>query len=347
MQESIKRSRVGLADPTVKYVALGGDALALVAGDELRLVSLAGAGDPRVVSAHRLGWSPGGLSLSPSGRYALLRDADESRLALYDPARGATALEFFRTSEKPYPVPGALASVGGEEVLLVSPRPYELEAYYLKDMTRAFLAPCNYPKSPLPFVFTHLHTHGADARTVFALGYFLAEMLDSLATFSFEELAADPSAAARELRGRGRINDHADRLAAGPCGTDCAVFFRDPGDNETPDEEDDRDDEEDEEDEERGELWNFRGLYVRRVSDGSLVERLEYDAPIATGAPIFATERFFVVGREDGVELLPRAAAEAVDAAAMIPGRVYGLDHARRRFAVLDEAGDVEIIEVP
>lgn len=344
MEESIKRSRValaGVANAPVNHIALGGDALALVAGDELRLVSLADAGGPRVVAAHGLGWSPGGVSLSPSGRYALLRDADQSRLAVHDLARGATSVEFAATSEKPYPLPGVLATVGGEEVLLVSPRAHQLEAYYLKDSARAFLAPCGYPESPMPFVFTHLHAHGADARTVFALGYFLAEMMDSLATFSFEELAADPTSAARELRARARINDHAARIAAGPCGTDCAVFFRDPDDNETPSD----DDEDDDEETERGELWNFRGLYVRRISDGGLVERVEYDAPVVTGAPIFATERFYVVGCHDRVEFVPRAgvAGEAVS----LPGRGVSIDPSRRRLAMLDEAGDVQIIEVP
>ena len=344
MSESIKRSLVGLAglfDAPVNHIALSGDTLVLVAGDELRLVSLADAGDPRVVAAHGLGWTPGGVSLSPSGRYALLRDAELSRLAVYDLARGASALEFRRTSEKQYPVPGALASVNGEEVLLVSPRPHELEAYYLKDMTRAFNAPCGGPGGPR-FIFTHLCPHGGDAGTFFALGYFLAEMMDSLVSFSFAELAADPSAAAREMRERRLINDYADRIAVGPCGSDCSVFFRDPDDNESPSEDDDEDDEEEQA---RPDVWNFRGLYIRRLSDGGLVERLEYDAPIPTGAPIFATEQFYVVGRHDGVELLPRAgvAGEAV----FLPGRGVSLDPARRRLALLDEAGEVQVIEVP
>lgn len=341
MPESIERRRVGLAgvaDAPVEHIALSGDALALVAGDALKLLSLADAGEARVVASHRLGWTPGGVSLSPSGGHALLRDATQDRLALYDLARGASVLEFKRTSEKQYPVPGALASFGGEEALLVSPSVHELEAYYLKDLTRVFRAPCGYPEAASQFVFTHLRPHGADAGTFFALGYFLAEMMDSLVTFSFAELAADPLAAARELRERKLINDYSDRVAVGPCGTDCAVFFRDPGDYETPSEDDD-------DDEEQGELWNFRGLYVRRISDGRLVERLEYDAPIGTGAPIFATEQFYVVGCHDRVELVPRAgvAGETVS----LPGRGVSLDPARRRLAMLDEAGDVQIIEAP
>lgn len=341
MPESFKRRRVGLAgtaDAPVEHIALGGDTLALVAGDGLRFLSLDAAGAAREAGAHRLGWSPAGVSLSPSGAYALLRDATQDRLAVYDRARGANAFEFERTSEKQYPVPGALASVGGDEVLLVSPRVHELEAYYLKDSTLAFRVSCGYPEAASQFVFTHLRPHGREAGTLFALGYFLAEMMDSLVTFSFDGLAGDPLAAARELRERKLINDYANRLAVGPCGDDCAVFFRDPGDYETPSEDDD-------EDEEQGELWNFRGLYVRRVSDGGLVERLEYDAPVVTGSPIFATGQFYVVGCPDRVELLPRAGVEGE--AVSLACRSLSLDPARRRLALLDEAGDVQIIEVP
>lgn len=341
MPESFKSRRVGLAgvaDAPVTDIALGGDTLALVAGDELRLLSLDASGEARVASAHRLGWSPAGVSLSPSGAYALLRDATQDRLVVYDLARGANALQFERTSEKQFPVPGALASVGADEVLLVSPRPYELEAYYLKDSTRVFGARCGRPELHSQFVFTHLRPHAVDADTFFAFGYFDGEM-DTLFTLSFAELAADHSAAARALRERKPVNDYADRVAVGPCGSDCAVFFRDPGDYETPSEDDD------EEDENQGELWNFHGLYVRRLSDGSLVERVEYDAPIRTGAPIFATGQFYVVGCPDRVELVPRAgvAAEAVS----LPGRGVSIDPARRRLAMLDEAGDIQIIEVP
>jgi hypothetical protein len=320
----------------ISCLALRGEQLAVVAGDELRIIALSGAGAAHARGEYQLGWTPGRVALSPSNGYALLRDIRESRLVVYDLTRGAAVAEFNRSDAKPYPLPGVITAVGAEEVLLVSPRVYELEAYRLRDMTRAFAATS---RDLSPFVFTHLYALNRDADTFFALGFHLDDMPDTLATFSLRELSGGASLA-DELRQRRRINDRAYRIAVGPCGSERAVFFRDPQGDETPSDED-----EDEGEEGPGDVWNFSGLYVRRVSDGGLVERFEYDAPVKTGAPIFATGQAVVVAFPDRVELVPRPGVAGEVSA--LPCRNSSLDPDRRRVALLDEGGAVEIIEVP
>ena len=116
-----------------------------------------------------------------------------------------------------------------------------------------------------------------------AIGSYAAEMKESLVGISLRRLLAEEGYLSRTLH-RPPLTDYAYELAAGPCGPSAAVFYRDPEDNEDPDQ-----GEEDNDDPNRLDVRGIHGLYVRRLSDLAVVETTRIDAAVPTGAALMGT----------------------------------------------------------
>ncbi len=332
MENFTKHAHISLEalDPKrVQQMALYKDCLALVADDSNRLTIINLAQQQNVVPYANTSLPQlGAVALSASLRYVLLSSTEHLQAAVQDLQLNRTILELESTDTRSVGVAAAFIRWKGQDVLLFTRTRYVLEGYFLATMRQAFTADCKKPA----FIF-HKLVPLNDENTFVALGHFFSEGKDSLWTLTFDELVEDPQAAARVAVSKKGISDYAYRLAAGPCGTDSVVLFRDPQDDEEPDEGDDP--------AEMGDVENFHGLYIRRLADGALVERIPYEAPIATGAPLFATATTVVVGCPDRIDLVPRQGVAG--GIVSIPTRVYAFDPAQARLALLTPAGELEL----
>ena len=154
--------------------------------------------------------------------------------------------------------------------------------------------------------------------------------LDTLDALAFTSFDFEPSAVAPMRRVAVGIEDRAWYAAAGACGTDQVVCFRDP-----QGEEDDDDDE----------LYGFCGLYVRRLSDGTLLERIDYDAPVRVDSALCGTDDVIAVHVNDRLDIVPRAGARCVRSTA--PVAACALDGLRGRVAIVDTDGRLRVASLP
>ncbi len=302
----------------IRVAALAGDVLALA--EVTTLHTLSGAPDrPRERHEWPLPFEPGALALSPSGRLALVTAPARNQAAVLDLHDGTQLIELGGPDARPHSLAATFASTRARELLVLSRERFVLEALTLPDLRVHFRSEA---LSPQPFVFDSLHAL-PDGDTVVAIGHGESEGKDSLATLSLAALAADASWLPRELRERTRPADYAYRLAAGPWESGGMVVFRDPEEDEA---------EEDEAPSPEPDVWNFRGLYTRRLGDGALVDRVAWDGPIPSGAPLFADPRWIVVGAPGRVQLISRVGggtATTLDAA------VYAFDPAASRIVTI------------
>ncbi len=268
---------------------------------------------------------PSGLAVSPSAQHVLITYEDSGAIDIMSLPDLAPALSLTVADAKASRA-ACLSRWQGAEFVLVSPERAVLEARSIPDGELAFKGAATRPN---PFVFDRLvPVLGADE--VVAIGYFHSETRDSLFAFSFAAAVANAGAVERAASQRDPIEDYAYRIAAGPAPPAGIVVFRDPEDAE------------DDPDSEDGALYGFRGLYTRRLADGQVTGRFEYDGPVPSGSPLFASESAIVVGRIDGVEVVPRAgSAERT----MVYSTVYALDAGQLRFAVLQPDGSLTIYD--
>ncbi|MDQ2808193.1 MAG: hypothetical protein M3Z04_14955 [Chloroflexota bacterium] len=223
-----------------------------------------------------------------------------------------------------------MASRDLDDVLLLSEDRFVLEGYHPATRQQLFIA----DSEPAGMVFQTLIPL-ADQDTIAVLWYEPSGR-DFLLTLSLRDLiAGDPQAIPIVRRWVG-VTDSSIRLAAGCSGKEEIVIYRDPEDDEVPDP--------DEDPAELGEVRNFHGLYIRRLADGALVERIPYEAPIETGAPLFATATTVVVGCPDHIDLVPRQGVGG--GIVSIPTRVYAFDPAQARIALITPAGELELLQL-
>lgn len=334
--EPLRRNPIALeklASGPLLQLAVQGDRLAVVVGERLLVLSGLDGKTPAVVFSRDLAWPLARVALSSSLRYLLLVSATRSELEMWDLAKDRVAAHVTAPPGERQMYASAIVSSSDQDVLLVSRERMVLEGYFLPDMQRRLRADCT---SPVAFVFTGL-VPMRDADTVVALGYHFSEGKDSLLTLSLRAMLQDAQAAAREAVERKRVNDYAYRLAAGVCGIDAVVIFRDPEEDESPDEKEDAAGNTD--------IWSVRGLYARRLADNKLLERIDYDAPIETGAPIFATDTVVVVGCPDRVEIIPRGGSEGE--VESIPTRAHAFDSEGGRIALVTKEGELQLLQLP
>jgi hypothetical protein len=322
--------RVELAgvDPArVQLAALTGDLLALVEDGSLRVLDGPSVARPRDRLVLELRWTPGAMQLSPSGALALLVSPQRDRAAVIDLRTGGQLLELGGPAARPASIAATFAATPAGEVLVLSRERFVLEAMALPSGTALFRVQCHIPQ---PFVFDSLHAM-LDGDTIVAVGHGESESKDSLITISLRALAADRAWLARELVHRQRPSDYAYRLAAGAWERDGMVVFRDPEDDEEPDEDTPptgRD------------VEGLRGFYTRRLADATLVDRIAIDAPIASGAELFATGDVILAGGAGQLLLFSR---RAQGAATVLDASVYAIDRNARRILTLQANGEISL----
>ncbi len=329
---SVERHEIGDAGP-VSALALRGDRLAVGAGPRVTTTTLSGgrnAGD----WSRELDWTARRLELSHSGRFLLAESEAGGELEIWDLVRDCSAGRFGSPVYGQPRVTGAF--LHGSDVVVVSPSTYELEARALASEERIFAADTRRPRA---FAVRRI-VAAADGDSLVAVGRYFSEMNDSLLVFSLARLAADPAAAAETTVTREPFHDYAWLLVAGPCGPDEVVVFRDPEDTEEPD---DEDEDEDDEDEDEDELYGYRGLYVRSLRDGRIVERIAYDGPLGSADQLLGTPRVVAVGSREQLDLVPRGAS--AQSAVRVPAAAIALDPAGARVAYVEpSSGTLQVL---
>jgi hypothetical protein len=275
-----------------------------------------------------LHWPARRLELSRTGRFLLAESRTGDALEVWDLEHDRVAARFGAADARRSTVTGAF--LPDADVVVVSPSQYELEAYALQDTTRLFAGDTRQPRA---FAFERI-VPASDGDTLAAVGHYFAEMRDSLLILSITRLTSDPDAAGAATVARKPFHDYADRLAVGPCGPDELVVFRDPGDSEEPEEDEDEVDDSD--------LFGYRGLYIRSLSHGGIVERIPYDGPLDSGDPLFATPRLIAVGSRDGLDLVKRGTR--TPDVERIPAVAIALDPVQSRVAYIERSGMLQII---
>jgi hypothetical protein len=156
---------------------------------------------------------------------------------------------------------------------------------------------------------------------------------DAVATVPVEQLLTDRAAVQEALRLRRPVYDRAVRNAIGPCraAAPAAVVYRDPEDEEVPEDEEER--------EELGDVGNFTGVYVRDLGTGALVERLSYRGG-ARGVRAAASERLAAFDVVGGIDVVTRGSGEIHE----IRAAAATLDPDGMRAAWVAEDGRVNVV---
>ena len=256
---------------------------------------------------------PAHVRLSRTGRHLLVFAADRLSCELWSVDQGVRIAGFEREGRTPQPLTVSfMVDRAGRELFLLSRKDMVLESFAAHDATRIFSVDC---RNPLAYHFTAL-VPMADGDTVIAIGCQASEGKDSFYRFSLGLCVSDPDLSGRMEATNREPADYAYRVAAGPCGSDALVAFRDPEDDETL-EDDERP---------RDALHSFKGLYVRRLGDLEVVERIPYDAPLATGAILMGTEDAIVVDRGREVDLVERGQGDHSGLVTSLGDAIYILE---------------------
>jgi hypothetical protein len=236
---------------------------------------------------------PGAISarLAPSGRRLLVHGSNAELCELISLDDGAVLARFERNDRQTVNA-SFLVDGAGDDIVLVSRQNMVLEGFRADDAAAVFRIEC---RRPIAYYFAD-PVAMLDGDTIMALGHQLSERKDSFYRFSLALCRDDPKTAGRMDPAHTEPSDYAYRVAVGPCGPDALVAFRDARDREVLEEGETYD----------NLLYGFNGIYVRRLTDCAVVERLAYDAPIETGAPIMGTQDAIVVARGDEVDVIER-----------------------------------------
>jgi len=318
---------------TAVMAALGGGRLAVATADRKLQVVAVATDTPQVVYQRPLPWNVEALSLSPSGRHLLLRHQQGTRLTVWDLEGGLPALDLGSEQARPQSVVGSFVRSAGNELLLASSRPGELEGYELIGRQPVLYSDC---RAPLAFRF---HVPGVllgDGDSLCIIGYLYSDGMDTLVMVSLRDLMTSGRVLLEELKAPRRIHDRAYRLAAGPCGQDAVILFRDPEEDEMP--------EPGEQLADASEVYNFRGFYVRRLADGTLRGRVEVAANVGTGARLMAVAECIVacMGADRGQQCEIRALAGGA-VLSSYPGNCCALDSETGQVAIV-RPGGIELL---
>jgi len=273
--------------------------LFVVDGDALRSL---GAGDaPTEVAA---------LTVAAHAPWVVGRDPGHLQVWQWTPERGAHTLAR-RTGTRDHAI-GSLVEIGGETFAGLSQNG-RLRLLRADGTEASTLA----SDRPLPWA-THAFVPLAGER-VAMLGNVHGEPCDMLVVLPARDLLAGPDAIQRALvaanaaRAGSSPHDCAISLVVGPGPGDTMVVLRDPEDEEAADPDDDPDDLPD--------TWGLRGVYLRDLTTGALVQRASWDLPFHKLTSITATPRVIAAETSDGVAIRDRAtgAVEHVARAALDP----------------------------
>ena len=292
---------------TATLITSRAGAVACAAGDRVSLWRVAPEGVVAVADVvvdRPVAW----IAVAPGGAAVAGRDADHERAWLWRPGQAPRDLAF-RTGTRDTFACGFIC-VAGEPLVAVA-QSGRLRALDL-DGSERFTAATDRPRSFFPHAFAEL-----DGGRLAIVGSLFSDPCDTVVTVAIDKLVRDPGAIESALGARppDPVSDRAVRLAVGAAPEGAAVVYRDPEEEEIPDDHDEAD--------ELPELWNFTGVYLRDLASGKLLQRIAYRGALSSGAPIIATARTVAIETHTGVDLVDRATAltDHVGGAAAALGR--------------------------
>ena len=316
--DSTMRRDAHIAGGRAAFVVQDGriDVLDVEHGDRVRSLTCPGASSVR---------------LAPDGRRLLVHGPGALSCELISLDDGAVVARFERPARDRQTVNTSfLVDRLGAAIVLVSRENMVLEGFRADDAAPVFRIEC---RRPIAYYFAD-PVAMLDGDTIMALGHQPSEGKDSFYRFSLVMCRDNPELAGRMDPDYTGPSEYAYRVCVGPCGSDALVAFRDARDREVLEDGEVHD----------NPLYGFNGIYVRRLTDGAVVERLAYDGPIETGAPIMGTPDAIAVARGDALDIIERAvSAPAVQSLATAGGR-YLLEPATGAIYALSAEGAIDAL---
>jgi len=301
-----------------RLLALRLDLLAIVEGRDLLMVFTLENTGPKLRHIRSLGYRPGSLSLSPSRAFLLLGNGAGNWFEVRDTKTDHPATEVCG----PDAFPATFAALDGVDVLVSAARAGRIDVVSLPDgeaLARTELA------SPKPFVVDDIVPLG-DGNDLAIVGH---PFLDGYARRMFVPTSAI------QAGGRAFGTKLEETLAkpgcydagVGPCGWEDVVVHQGAGrwgQPENPAE---------------------KGLTVRRLATGEILEKVPCDQPIGVRQGLMGTSLAIAFAADGGVHVLPRqglAGAEPV----FLPARAASFDQEAGRVALATVESQVHVVEL-
>jgi hypothetical protein len=309
-------------DNIIRHVlALGGDTVVHASGTSVKILRVTPT-ETRQVTSFDVEVDVNWLDVAPDGQSALIWGGWATRLWHWREGEGHRLIAVSNTRSDEFG--GGFAIIRGDVTMFITQ--HGVLRGFATDGRERFAANVATPRNFLVLGITPLP---GDRLALF--GNESREPFDQVVTVFVDDLLNDPDSVQQALRLANPIRDRAVRLAVGRCDPDSAVIYRDPEDEEIPDDDEDL--------EELGDVGNFTGVYIRNLDSGTLIERISYSGPARSGERIVAIPRFVALEVRDGIDLINRGSGEVHEIRAL----AATLDVNSMRAALLVEDGHVEI----
>lgn len=242
------------------------------------------------------------LKVSPDGRSVLAYESNVPRIWRW---REDEAVDLWAVSKGTRDSPGCGFLKAPSETLTLLAQGESLRGFTANGAV-LFTANIRSPSSYYPRAFSPL-----PGGRVALIGHFFGDSSDSIITVEVAKLLSDPDAVQAAIRAQVPINDRAVQITVGPCGSDAAVVYRNPEQDEPPDDEARED----------LDIYGLSGLYVRHLESGTLIEQHSWSGAANSYSILAATTARIAVQVADGVEFIERAtgAVRRVPAAILDP----------------------------
>jgi hypothetical protein len=297
-------------------LALGGDTVAHAFGASIKILRVTQT-ETRQVTSFDVEMDVNWLDVAPDGQSALIWGGWATRLLRWRAGEGNQLIASYDVRGDDF---GGGFAIIRDEVTMFIAQHGVLRGFGIDGRER-FAANLAAPRT---FIVRGITSLPGDRLALF--GNEGSDPFNEVVTVSVDDLLNDPDSVQRALR-----LDRAWHLAVGPCAPDSAVVFRNPEDEEIPDDDEDL--------EELGDVGNFTGVYIRNLDSGTLIERIPYSGHVISGGGIVATPRLVALEVLDGIDLISRGSGEVREIRAL----AAALDVNSMRAAWLVEDGHVEI----
>jgi hypothetical protein len=269
-----------------KLFAFAGDTLAVALDAEVRLFR-----EREEFASFRAETRVEHLKVSPDGRALLLYGASAGRVWSWNDREGLRLLASAMQSRDAFGC--GFVDIGGHLLLLVAQ--HGVLRGISSDGEQAFTANMRSPHSFLPRIFVPL-----PGGRLALLGSMFGDPQDTIVTVAIDALVQGGDCVQRAIGEGLPVSDRAVDIAVGPCAPDHTVVFRDP--------EEEEDSGDDQEPEELGDVFGFRGIYVRDLNTGALVERHAYAG--RAGTELAADRKWIAIQVAGGIDLMRRGSGE-------------------------------------
>jgi len=318
--ESVRISPIAIKGVRVvwpRLLAVRSDLLAIVEGRDLLMTFGLEASGPRIREVRALGYKPGSMTLSTSRHFLLLGNEAGNWFEVRDAGSG----EPIASVAGPDRVVCALATLDDMDVLVSATRAGVVEILSLPDGDVLARLRWNRPK---PFVFEALRPLG-DGLSLGMVTHLFLSPTSAFAVAPVSALQGQEDALAALLDGAIDQRPALD-TAVGPCGSEHVLVYERPGwRGPTP--------------------GQIAGLSVRRIADGSLVERVPCERGLNARCFLMGTSNVVACGVEGGVEVLPRASLADIGPV-FVAARATSFEPEAGRFAVATPDCRIELYEL-